>query len=184
MKQLKLIFFSLLIPFLGFADQIELPLESNWQFKQSNKNEWLPAKVPGTVHTDLLDNGIIEDPYYRMNEKKQQWIEKEDWEYKSSFNVNSDVITKDKIILDFCGLDTYADVYLNDSLILEANNMFRSWQVDVEGIVELGENELRIYFHSPIKKTETIYDNLGYTIPVSSNDQADKKLSVFSRKAP
>ena len=94
------------------------------------------------------------------------------------------LLRKIKYSLDCQGLDTYADVYLNDSLILEANNMFRSWQVEIEGILKQGENNLRVFFHSPIKKTEPIYDNLSYTIPVSSNDQAEKKLSVFTRKAP
>jgi len=161
-----------------------MTIHANWQFKQANKNEWLPAEVPGTVHTDLMKNGRIEDPFHRMNEKDLQWIEKEDWEYKTTFSVNSDIIIKDNLLLDFHGLDTYADVFLNDSLILAANNMFRSWQVDVENILRQGENELRIFFHSPIKKTEPIFDNLGYTIPVSSNDHSGKKLSIFSRKAP
>jgi beta-mannosidase len=166
------------------ATEIQIPLNSGWQFKQSDKSEWLMAHVPGTVHTDLLDNGLIEDPYYRTNEKDLQWIEKADWEYKTSFNVNSEIITKDHIIIDFQGLDTYADVFLNDTLILKANNMFRSWSVDVSHIVKIGENKLRIYFHSPVKVTEPIYDSLEYTIPVSSNDRSEKKLSVFTRKAP
>lgn len=166
------------------AEELRLPVHSGWQFKQADKTEWLPAQVPGTVHTDLLANGLIEDPFYRMNEKDQQWIERKDWEYQTIFTVGSDIITKDKIVLDFQGLDTYADVYVNDSLIMEANNMFRNWQVDVTEIVHRGENELHIYFHSPIKKTEPIYDSVRYTIPVSSNDHADKKLSIFSRKAP
>jgi beta-mannosidase len=166
------------------AEELKISLLDGWQFKQADASEWLPAQVPGTVHTDLLANGVIEDPFYRTNEKDQQWIELEDWEYRTIFSVGSNIIIKDKIMLDFQGLDTYADVFLNDSLILEANNMFRDWQVDVTEIVRRGENELHIYFHSPIKKTAPIYDNLRYTLPVSSNDQAEKKLSVFSRKAP
>ena len=169
---------------MGFAEEIEMQIHSNWQFQQVGKNEWLNAEVPGTVHTDLMNNGKIEDPFYRTNEKEQQWIEHEDWMYKTTFIANHEIVTKDKILLDFQGLDTYADAYLNDSLILSANNMFRSWQVDVSQIVKRGENKLKIIFHSPIKKTEPTYDNLGYTIPVSSNDQSNKKLSIFSRKAP
>lgn len=184
MKQLKILLLLLFITSYSFAQEITLPLHDNWSFKQVDTNNWMPAVIPGTVHTDLLKNGKIEDPYYRMNEKNQQWIEKEDWEYKTTFQVNSDIIIKDRIILDFKGLDTYADVYLNDSLILNANNMFRSWQVDVEGIIKQGENSLFIYFESPINKTEPIYNSLKYTIPVSSNDQADKKVSIFTRKAP
>ena len=180
LQVLSILLFSNII----HAAEIRIFLHSGWQFQQSNQTSWLPAQVPGTVHTDLLENGEIEDPFYRMNEQNQQWIEGEDWEYKTVFSVGSEIITKDKIILDFQGLDTYADVYLNDSLILKADNMFRSWQIDVNHIVKRGENELRIFFHSPIKKTEPLHDDLRYTLPVSSNDQSEKKLSVFSRKAP
>lgn len=184
MKQLKIFSLLLLLPVMIFAEEFQIPLHSNWQFRQAEKAEWLNAEVPGTIHTDLLNNGKIEDPFYRTNEKDQQWIELEDWEYKTIFMADHEIVTKDNILLDFQGLDTYADVYLNDSLILSANNMFRSWQVDVNQIIKRGENELRIIFHSPIKKSEPIHDNLGYTIPVSSNDQSDKKLSIFTRKAP
>ncbi len=184
MKQLKIFLLLILLPTMIFAEEIQISLHSNWQFRQVGKEAWLNAEVPGTVHTDLLKNGKIEDPFYRTNEKDQQWIEKEDWEYKTIFSVDDEIITKDRILLDFQGLDTYGDVYLNDSLILSANNMFRSWQVDMENIIKKGDNELRVYFHSPISKTEPVYDSLRYTIPVSSNDQSAKKLSVFSRKAP
>ena len=184
MKQLKIFPLLLLLPVMIFAEEIQFPIHSNWQFRQTGKEEWLNAEVPGTVHTDLLKSGKIEDPYYRTNEKEQQWIENEDWEYKTTFSANDEIITKDRIILEFQGLDTYGDVYLNDSLILIADNMFRTWQADVGNIIKKGENELRVYFHSPIKKTEPIYDSLTYTIPVSSNDLSDKKLSIFTRKAP
>ena len=46
---------------------------------------WLPATVPGCVHTDLLAAGKIGDPFYRLNEKDQQWIENESWEYRTTF---------------------------------------------------------------------------------------------------
>lgn len=182
--KLKIISVLTFFSSLAFAEEIQLQINSNWQFQQVGHIEWLNATVPGTVHTDLLNNKKIEDPYYRTNEKDQQWIEHEDWMYQTTFIANGEIVTKDQIILDFQGLDTYAEVHLNDSLILNANNMFRSWQVDVSRIIVRGENSLKIIFHSPIKKTTPIHDSLGYTIPVSSNDQSDKKLSVFSRKAP
>src|SRR5690242_15957859 len=48
---------------------------------------WTPAKVPGVVQTDLLDNKIIAEPFYRENEKKLQWIGQEDWQYQMTFEV-------------------------------------------------------------------------------------------------
>ena len=49
-------------------------LHSNWEFKKKGDKKWYKATVPGCVHTDLMDNGIIKDPYYRLNESKAQWI--------------------------------------------------------------------------------------------------------------
>ena len=79
---------------------IQKEINENWTFSQSGKNEWLPAKVPGTVHTDLLENGKIEDPFYRLNEHDLQWIDKVDWEYKTTFTVDKSFLQKDVIELE------------------------------------------------------------------------------------
>ena len=165
-------------------------ISSNWTFHQADKDEWLPATVPGCVHTDLLANGKIEDPFYRLNEHKLQWIDKVNWEYKTTFNIDPDAIKRDRIALDFKGLDTYADVFVNGAQVLSANNMFREWLVDVKPQVKEGANELRILFRSPIIEGLKKYDANGYVIPVSDNDQAvngevpdGKMVSVYTRKA-
>ena len=93
-------------------------LSSNWTFRQVRTNIWHKATVPGVVHTDLIDNNIIEDPFFRLNERGVQWVDKEDWEYKTTFDLSSEMFSRQNIELTFYGLDTYADVYLNDSLIL------------------------------------------------------------------
>jgi len=169
---------------------IEKEIYENWTFSQSGKNEWLPAKVPGTVHTDLLANGKIEDPFYRLNEHNLQWIDKVGWEYKTNFSVDNSILQKDVIELDFKGLDTYAEVTLNGNQILKADNMFRNWKANVKEIVREGENELHIVFHSPINEGLKKYDAQGYVIPVSPNDLAEigqvegnKMVSIYTRKA-
>ena len=91
---------------------------------QLQNREYLPASVPGTVHLDLLQNGKIDDPFFRLNEHKLQWIDKLDWEYRTSFDVNDSHFNYEAIELDFFGLDTYADLFLNDSLIYSSENMF------------------------------------------------------------
>jgi len=166
----------------------QIEINKNWKFKQTDKTEWLSATVPGTVHTDLMDNKIIEDPFYRLNEKKIQWIDKKDWEYKTSFNIDENTLNKDKVELNFKGLDTYADVYLNDSLILQADNMFREWIIDCKKHLKLGQNTLHIVLHSPTKKGLELLKANGMPLP-ASNDQSqngemgDDKVSVFTRKA-
>ncbi|MEH0157590.1 glycoside hydrolase family 2 protein [Limibacter armeniacum] len=161
----------------------EITLHTNWQFRQVGTDEWLKATVPGTVHTDLHSNGKIEDPFYRDNEKKLQWIEKEDWEYKTTFNVSASMIEKDSIDLNFKGLDTYADLYLNGKLVKQTNNMFVGWTIPSKQYLKEGENELKIYFHSPINFVKEKASKLDFTYP-ADNDASDEKLSIFTRKAP
>jgi len=167
----------------------EIRLHDNWEFRNIEEEEWLPASVPGCVHTDLLANGKIEDPYWRLNEHEQQWIDKTDWEYRTIFRVSGEMLEKDRVELFFGGLDTYADVILNDTLILTADNMFREWQADVSNVLEPGENVLRICFHSPVKVGLVKLGGLGYKFPDPPNDLSeigglgDKKVSMFIRKA-
>lgn len=166
---------------------IQIALNENWTFREIGTTKWLKAKVPGTVHTDLLANEIIEDPFYRTNEKELQWIDKKDWEYQTYFEIPKDLLEKEYIQINFQGLDTYADVYLNDQLILSANNFFCHWQVEVKSFLRTGDNHLRIYFHSPTQKGLEKLKALGYGLP-AVNDQSKngkmgkKKVSVFVRK--
>jgi beta-mannosidase len=169
---------------------VQQELNGNWTFNQVGENEWLPATVPGTVHTDLIANNKIEDPFYRLNEHDLQWIDKVDWEYKTTFTVDKTLLQKDKIELDFKGLDTYADVFVNGKKVLEADNMFREWKANVKKALKVGVNELHIVLRSPITEGIKKYDTQGFVIPVSENDQAingevedGKMVSVYTRKA-
>ncbi len=191
MKKRSLFCFALAL-FLSLAaitqNTIKQDLNESWKFKQARLNNWYAAQVPGTVHTDLMNNKIIEDPYFRLNERGVQWVDKEDWIYETIFTVNNDLLSKKNISLVFKGLDTYADVFLNDEKILSANNMFREWTAGVKDHLKAGENTLRIYFHSPIKTDIPKFDSLPYFYH-ASNDQSqnggvfNKKVSVFARKA-
>ena len=158
--------------------------------KEVDTREWLPASVPGTVHTDLMANGLIEDPFYRLNERKVQWVDKKDWVYQCSFEISPEEFERQHHELRFEGLDTYASVYINDIRVLQTNNMHRTYTVDVKEHIVEGTNTLRILLESPIKKGIELYDALDYKIPVSANDQAEtgevpggKRVNVFTRKA-
>ena len=164
------------------AAKVDVSLNENWKFREFNKSEWLAATVPGCVHTDLIANKKIDDPYYRDNEKKQQWIGKTDWEYATTFQISADNLQRQNAEIVFEGLDTYAEVYLNDKLILNADNMFRTWRVAVKNNLKVGANDLRIKFRSPINEITPRMAKLDYELP-ASNDQGEK-TSPYTRKAP
>lgn len=163
-------------------------LHEGWKFRQARLTNWYPATVPGVVHTDLLQNKIIEDPFFRLNERGLQWIDKEDWVYETCFTLATDMMRKENMELVFEGLDTYADVYLNDECILKADNMFRRWSIPVRQYIREENNILKVYFHSPVKIDVPKWDALPYQYP-ASNDQSEngglfnKKISIFARKA-
>lgn len=192
MKSLLRIIYLVIFVTAGYTIMAQVPviqkLHSGWKFKQQRLNNWYPATVPGTVHTDLMNNKIIEDPYFRLNERGIQWIDKEDWVYETALNINPEVKNKKNILLHFKGLDTYADVYLNDQKIITADNMFREWSADITGKLKADSNILRVYFHSPIKIDIPKFDSLPYFYHASNDQSAnggvlDKKVSVFARKA-
>lgn len=164
------------------ASKTKISLDSGWQFREAGKGDWRAATVPGCVHTDLLANKLIEDPFYRDDEPKLQWIGKTDWEYQTTFDVSPDVLKREHVELVFEGLDTYATVTLNGAQLLEADNMFRTWRVDAKPLLKPGANTLHILFRSPINEILPVMAKIGYQLP-ASNDQGEK-TSPFTRKAP
>lgn len=167
---------------------IQKELHGGWTFRQARGYNSYPATIPGTIHTDLLDNKLIEDPFFRLNERNMQWIDKEDWIYETTFDADASLLNKNNITLCFDGLDTYADVTLNGEKIVSADNMFREWEADVKRLLKPTGNKLQVYLHSPVKKGMALWDALPFPY-LSSNDQSenggvfDKKLSVVTRKA-
>lgn len=159
-----------------------MKIHSGWQFREVGKPDWHKATVPGCVHTDLLANKLIDDPFYRDNEKKQQWIGKTDWEYRTSFRVTAQMVERENVELVFEGLDTYASVFLNEQLMLKTDNMFRTWRVNARSALKPGENTLRIVFRSPINEILPVMAKLNYQLP-APNDQGEK-TSPYTRKAP
>lgn len=156
-KVFRLIIFSFLTSVSTIkAQSYHADLNNGWKFKQVDNSKWMPATVPGTVHTDLMANNIIPDPYYRDNETKLQWISEKDWEYKLEFIFPKKAVALPNAKLTFEGLDTFADVFLNGKKILSANNMFRTWTVDIKQQVKSGKNTLRIVFHSPDRVVDSL----------------------------
>lgn len=167
-----------------FGQKSVLRLDSNWSFAKVGDSLFYPAKVPGQVHLDLLSNGLIGDPFWEDNELKQRWVEEEDWIYKTSVKIDNRVLSNERIELRFNGLDTYADVYLNEQKILSASNMFRSWTVDAKPFLGEGKNELKIVFHSPVEFNKAKVEGYPHKLP-SGNEGSDisTKVSSFTRKA-
>ena len=148
--------FSLVLPHpLWAAATQSILLNEGWEFRQSTNLEgvahaqWLPAKVPGDVPLDLIRNKLIPDPNYLSNEANLLWIGNATWEYRTSFPINAELLKRRSIELVFDGLDTCAQVYLNGSLLLSSDNMFRTYRLNAKPSLKLGDNQLLVVFTPP-----------------------------------
>nr|WP_160115010.1 glycoside hydrolase family 2 protein [Bryocella elongata] len=121
---------------------------------------------------------MIPDPFFGDNEKKVQWVGTTDWEYVTSFHVDAAAMEDRHAELLFQGLDTFADVFLNGQPVLHADNMFRSWPVDVSGHLR-PDNELRIVFHSPITTVAATASGLPYIIPGTGYEPLDRNKGIY-----
>lgn len=148
-----------------------IPLDTGWTVRQlpddgmaesasatppSGNEGWFAATVPGDVHLDLLHAGKIQDPFYRDNEAKLQWIEKVGWEYRTKIQITSQTLSRQNVTLVFDGLDTACTVFLNGQRIAAPDNMFRQWRIDVKSRLHEGTNDLSIVFPAPLKAAAAV----------------------------
>jgi beta-mannosidase len=120
-----------------------------WQFRQKGKGAYLPATVPGSVHTDLLANKLIPDPFAGDNELKLQWIEQTDWEYQREFVVTAKLLRQQRVELVCEGLDTVAAITVNGSKVASVENMFIGYRFNVKQILRPGRNSIHVHFTAP-----------------------------------
>ena len=149
-------------------------LHENWTVSSAHSKQSYPATVPGNIYSDLMDNEIIEDPFVGKNEHKVQWVSDSVWVYKSTFNLPKAVLNKQHITLNFDGLDTYATVLLNGEALLNTNNAFRNYTVQVKDLLT-AENAIEIQFEPTSTYENKAKAELDVTMPEGNR--------IFTRKA-
>jgi beta-mannosidase len=133
-----------------------LPLaSSSWRLRDSSGSAWLPATVPGCVHTDLLRAKAIPDPLRGTNEAGLQWIDERDWEYSAEFKIDSEMLEEEVVDLVADGLDTVATVLLNGKEVARTENMFIGYRWNVKRLLRRGRNTIRIRFDSATRYIRT-----------------------------
>jgi beta-mannosidase len=135
-----------------------------WQLKQYGDGQirdWTDARVPGSVQQTLLEADLIPDPFYGTNEKDVRWVGESDWLYRTTFRVSQEMLNEPHLDLCFDGLDTFATVYLNGERLLEANNMFVPYRVNVKDKLRAGNNELTLHFASAWRRGRDIEAERG-----------------------
>ncbi|MCB2206776.1 MAG: glycoside hydrolase family 2 protein [Bacteroidetes bacterium] len=177
MKYCNLFFIPFLILLFSCRDDQVKNIDLSgfeWSLTSDDSSIILKNVNPADVHLALLEAGLIPDPFYRDHEKELQWVSEYDWTFVTNFDLEDSFFNHEHIELVFEGLDTYAQVVLNDSLVLLADNMFRNWRIKVKDILNPGNNTLSICFSSPEKKNKARQEQLSYALP---------DIRGFTRKA-
>lgn len=120
----------------------------------------IPAVVPGSIHTDLMAAGLIDDPFLDDHERLLAWIGYCDWTYALEFEWQSSQSANTDLVFE--GIDTVAAIYLNGELLERVANQHRSYRFPVAERLKLGTNRMEVRFESAIKYADRMSLELGY----------------------
>ena len=120
----------------------------------------IPATVPGEATLDLLNAGLIPDPFGGDNENKLQWAGDVDWRFTCTFEWHDDSNMRHDLVA--YGLDTVATVAINGDPVGETQNCHRSYRWDVRELLKDGENVLTVTFMSPVRYSDAEEQRRGY----------------------
>ncbi|XP_019408778.1 PREDICTED: beta-mannosidase [Crocodylus porosus] len=115
---------------------VGLSLAGLWQLSNGNGSVLLRGAVPGCVHTALLSSGLVQDPYYRFNDLAYRWICLDNWTYSRTFETPFDVSKWQKVNLVFEGVDTVAQILVNDVTVGRTDNMFNRYSFDITNVIK------------------------------------------------
>ena len=138
----------------------KMVLDKNWKMQIIGENvygiseDWIEAQVPGSVYGNLLKQGLMPDPFYRINELDALRLMDNDFRFQTTFQVSQQQLDDDFLLLRFDGIDTLAKVYLNGRLLAKVDNMHRIWEFNITETAVNGENTLLVEFASPTKYIE------------------------------
>lgn len=104
--------------------------------------------VPSTLHLNLQKHNAIPDPFFRDNIKALEWISSCQVAFSTTLHLSEEDSSYSKAKLVFEGIDTYADIYLNEKLLGSTSNAFLKYEFAVEGALGVGANSLRVHIKS------------------------------------
>jgi hypothetical protein len=130
-------------------------------------SKWLPAIVPGTVLTTLIDRGIYPDPDFGLNNLAiPESLNKHDYWYRVEFPAPAVRAAGRHFALHFGGINYTADVWLNGHRVGEMRGAFERGVFDVTALLRPGTNVLAVRVapppHPGIPAEQSIKDGPGY----------------------
>ncbi|MCX7848181.1 MAG: hypothetical protein N2595_09170 [bacterium] len=158
-----------------------IPLSNPWSLSFTHPitgvRHTIPATVPGNVELDLQRAGFVADPYPPDTPHALRDFEYvDDWCYETLFTPPP--CPKDtRLELVFDGIDTIANVFLNDIHILSCQNMFIPHHADVTDVLKPNSNSLKVLIRSPLLYARR------FTYPAGRISRPHRQPEAYLRKA-
>lgn len=151
-----------------------------WSFEHPITHQIIQLGEKGSVQEGLIAAGILPDPYDGMNEKEFAWIENLQWNFSASFEYKKQV-ENELVTITFPSIDTYAHVYVNDTLVAVTENAFKPYSAEIHQVLKNGNNDIRVEFTSPTMYHKEMYENASYKLP-APNDNDSIAIAPYTRK--
>ncbi|MBN2892772.1 MAG: hypothetical protein JXL97_12965 [Bacteroidales bacterium] len=157
---------------------------ASWHYRGVD-DKWRKTYVPGNIQIALQRDTLMESLFFENDFLKNRWSDTVDWEFKTVINIPND-IKNEHYNLVFNGIIGIADIYLNDSLLFRADNMFRTWTYEATNLLDKGKNNLVIKFLSFKKSKEQLNKKSKIKLPFNGLEMmrlayyyADTTMGVY-----
>src|SRR5271157_4581005 len=137
---------------------IRSPLQGTARLISEDRAINVPITVPGSVYDALITAGLLEDPFYGLNELQSQWVHETDWTIFTDFTVPPEIESREHIFCKFYGIDTFATILLNDNVLGSADNMHREYEFEITPWIIAGTNRLTLRFQSPSRVARELHE--------------------------
>jgi beta-mannosidase len=148
---------------------MKINLNGKWKFRNVTDVSWFDATVPGCNYLDLMDCGLLADPFVGLNEKNSYYVAETDWEYKKTLELTAEDLDHQEVYLRCDMLDTLCDVFVNETKIAYTENCHIRYSFEIKKYLKAGENTFRFVFRSPVNYVRDIAKN--QMVPPNANGQ-------------
>ena len=131
------------------------------------KNPSIPCTLPGDIHSALLEQGLIHDPYWGTNELDIQWVGHHDWILSKTCIVTQDQLSSGQAVITLTMADTIITLSVNSKRAGSCNNQFRRFRFNLSHLLVVGENTITLEFTSAENEAIREAEKLSYPIPYS-----------------
>ncbi len=144
-----------------------MDLSGIWTLRDTGGEHRADMVLPGDGISALVAAGVIPDPYHGRNEYACRWVAERDWTASRQFSLDDP-----NVVLVIDGLDCVAQVSVNGTAVLDADNAFRCHRVDLSRVARKGDNRIDILFRSNPAEAARRQAAQPVPVPYSTNNSA------------